>query len=454
MSSTQSSALASPPGISPRWRVLAIAFCVYFVGARVGLLTVMPEGIAIFWPPNALIVALLIQRQGANLLLIGAAVVAAEVAADVPTFSLTEALLFGLINFGEASLVWWLLDRWRFDPRFPTLADTGKFLLAGPITASAASALAGAAVYVGFRAEHTSYLEFARIWWAGDALGLLIVTPLVLGFLPLRGRRQPDLVAWTSLAIALGTFITVAAMAFGKGPFGALPPREAVAEVQRLMFLVVLIGLGFSTLLTQLRARHAELAAANQKLRVLNEQLEKRVDERTAELREANVMLARLASVDTLTGVANRRRFEEALSSEIERSRRFGSSVSVMMIDLDRFKAVNDSFGHAAGDRVLQAFVAVLQKNVRSTDLVARYGGEEFAVLMPQTALNGAASCAENARAALAGTEVEGVVRALSASFGIAQFTGDESGARLLARADAALYQAKRNGRDRVEAAP
>ncbi|HEV3010654.1 MAG TPA: MASE1 domain-containing protein, partial [Burkholderiales bacterium] len=149
------------------------------------MLSVMPEGNALFWPANAVTLAALLRFDGARLPAIGLVVLAAEVAADVPRFSVMEALLFGIINFAEAAGAFVLLRRVRFHSAFTAVADVWKFVLAA-IAASGCAAFLGAAVYSAFRGAETTYFEFMRIWWFGDAVGLIVVTPLLLGFPPFR----------------------------------------------------------------------------------------------------------------------------------------------------------------------------------------------------------------------------------------------------------------------------
>ena len=159
------------------------------------------------------------------------------------------------------------------------------------------------------------------------------------------------------------------------------------------------------------------------------------------------------AARDPVTGAGNRTAFDSALPREVELARRHGTPLSVIMIDVDRFKTVNDRFGHLAGDAVLEGFAARIRACFRSSDLLFRFAGDEFAILASNTPLDGAGRLAERIRAAVAGRPLDtsaGQV-AVTASFGIACRQRDESGVELLARADGALYAAKAGGRNRVE---
>lgn len=163
--------------------------------------------------------------------------------------------------------------------------------------------------------------------------------------------------------------------------------------------------------------------------------------------------LADLARRDPLTGLANRRAFEEALRREVARARRGGAPLAVAALDVDHFKRVNDAHGHPAGDAVLAAVAARAAAALRAGDLLARVGGEEFAALLPGAGLPAAAEVAERIRAALAGAPVEAAGQALrvTVSLGCAALAPEDADeAALLARADARLYDAKRSGRDRV----
>ena len=156
------------------------------------------------------------------------------------------------------------------------------------------------------------------------------------------------------------------------------------------------------------------------------------------------------ASTDHLTGLANRRRFERQLEREVARTARHGRPFSLITIDIDHFKQVNDTYGHEAGDEAIKTLARVLQQGTRGIDLAARIGGEEFAVILTETNLSGAVEVAERLRVTLKSIEIQPVGQ-IAASFGVAECPSQAETAReLVARADAALYEAKREGRDRV----
>jgi diguanylate cyclase (GGDEF)-like protein/PAS domain S-box-containing protein len=168
-----------------------------------------------------------------------------------------------------------------------------------------------------------------------------------------------------------------------------------------------------------------------------------------ARLEEANHQLQTLATTDALTGLRNHRAFQERLVEEIMRAERYKTPLSLILLDVDQFKAYNDSFGHPAGDDVLKRLADILREHARTHDLAARYGGEEFILLTPHTDLTGAEVVAERCRHAI--ERVQWSVRAVTASFGVASLGyGIETGAELIACADHALYAAKAGGRNRV----
>lgn len=183
---------------------------------------------------------------------------------------------------------------------------------------------------------------------------------------------------------------------------------------------------------------------------------------RLQRLAEQNVALEQLSATDALTGIGNRRQFECRLTEEFRRACRYDDPLSLLLLDIDHFKSVNDRHGHLVGDAVLVEVARVIQRAIRDTDLVARYGGEEFAVLLPRTHLAGAITVAERVRTELQLLEpIPGSERRVTASFGLAARPGTQLSrpTQLFEAADSALYRAKREGRDRIclfspEAAP
>ena len=167
------------------------------------------------------------------------------------------------------------------------------------------------------------------------------------------------------------------------------------------------------------------------------------------EIEEVN----RRAETDPLTGLANRRRFDESLQRELSHSDRFGHPVSLVLVDIDHFKRVNDSYGHEAGDVVLREISRMLADGVRTVDLCARFGGEELAILLPQTTAAGAFELADRLRRRIAGRPIRHneVEIAITASFGVASYPdGVPRREALFQAADAALYEAKQGGRNCV----
>jgi diguanylate cyclase (GGDEF)-like protein/hemerythrin-like metal-binding protein len=168
------------------------------------------------------------------------------------------------------------------------------------------------------------------------------------------------------------------------------------------------------------------------------------------DMRQKNILLENLAMKDELTGVFNRRFLEQTFHAEMERQDRYGEPMSLIMIDIDYFKSVNDRFGHDAGDKILTEATSRIRNNIRETDILFRWGGEEFFILMPHTNLAGAAQLAEKLRNAVAETEIP-PAGTVTASFGVAEREKGESRSAVFRRLDQTLYCAKRNGRNRVE---
>jgi diguanylate cyclase (GGDEF)-like protein len=207
-------------------------------------------------------------------------------------------------------------------------------------------------------------------------------------------------------------------------------------EMLRITVMILFGGLLFAGWIS-MRIAHDVMSRLEQAQRALQQEKEK------AEL---------LACTDALTGLANRRAFDEAMQHEMRRAERYGTPLALVIADLDYFKTINDRFGHHVGDQVIKDFSQTLRSAVRDIDLVGRWGGEEFVVLMPGTTLAEAQQAAERMRLAAASqpTRAGDTCCGYTASFGVAALSPTVH--NLMGVADAALYRAKENGRNRVEA--
>jgi len=195
--------------------------------------------------------------------------------------------------------------------------------------------------------------------------------------------------------------------------------------------------LGAGLVVDALRLR-SRLAARDREVAALRRELAAQL-RRSADLAD---MLRAEARTDALTGLPNRRHWNEQLLHELDRARRAGTTVAVAVVDLDRFKLVNDTRGHAAGDALLREVAGRFVRAVRTVDLVSRVGGEEFAVALPDVALPDAVAIVERLRTSITGD--------VTCSAGLAVWDGEESAEALQTRADDALYRAKTAGRDRL----
>jgi len=193
-----------------------------------------------------------------------------------------------------------------------------------------------------------------------------------------------------------------------------------------------------------------KMAAKRQALLQANNTLEQQVAIRTADLERANARLQELSHKDALTGIYNRRAADERLHAEFATVKRRSHRYAVLLMDIDRFKQINDRFGHETGDQVIQQVAKLLQQAIRESDFVARYGGEEFIVILPATEQQGAITMA-NKLCRLIAQQQFNTVGQVTISIGVASSATDDTDADAVVRkADVAMYDAKRAGRNRV----
>ncbi|CNI06655.1 sensor domain-containing diguanylate cyclase [Yersinia pekkanenii] len=191
-----------------------------------------------------------------------------------------------------------------------------------------------------------------------------------------------------------------------------------------------------------------------EKLELKNKSLEALVEERTAELRETNIRLQQqldikknLSETDVLTSVANRYLLEKVLKHECSRAKRFFQPLSLLSLDLDNFKSINDEYGHFVGDLTLTHIVDVIRHNIREIDILGRWGGDEFMIVLPNTQLNEAKNIAEKIRQLIEIMPMDGNIN-VTMSFGVVELEQNEAQDQLLLRADRMLYSAKAAGKN------
>ncbi len=478
---------------SPGWLFCLLLPLFHFASVKLTFFcAVTPENAVVVWLPNAVLLAALLRFRGQRAPLMAALTFTSDVLANLNAFPWHEAVLLSAVNLLEVTVTYQLMLRSRVSPRLHRVQDLAKFILAGPLFGAMLAGLVAAAVLQQVGGATTSYFTLARVWWFGDGLGLLIYTPLLLAYTQPQ-RQRPRLTRWDDAALALtlllaaavlsahggeidGVSVTptlllpaVAVVAFrfgvrlttllvallslstamlmttGLKPFGDVPIHLEVVRAQEFILTLCIIGIGFAVLLSELQTREREL--------------ESRVRERTRELEQSNARLAAISATDGLTGIANRRRFDETLAAEWSRARRSKQPLMLALLDVDLFKQYNDYYGHQAGDNALCAVAAELSKYTRrSGDFAARYGGEEFALIAQSTDEEHALAMAEaicRSIAALKLPHIRSQFEVLTVSIGVAVLTPGEHDSiiTLLKTADVALYRAKQLGRNRVELA-
>lgn len=458
------------------------------------MLAVTPEHEVVVWLPNAVLLAALLHYRGQRAWLFALLAFTSEFIGIAHIFPLLTASLLCLVNLLEVFVAYALMRRVGCSPRLERVQDFGHFVIAGPLVgALLAGLVAGVVLQETLDTGGTPYLTLARLWWFGDALGLLIYTPLLLAFSAPRHANPPPMpwsrldvmvvvftaalavavfaspsgqatglgyltptlllpsvlymavrleVRWTTLATALISLATAWALTNGHLTIGSASRHLVIMWAQEFIVTLCIVGIGFSILLRQLRRHESELEA--------------KVLERTQALENSNRQLAVLSATDGLTGVANRRYFDEAFAREWGRTARTGETLALVMLDVDYFKSYNDHYGHLSGDDCLRDIANLLTTHYRRTgDVVARYGGEEFVLLTQVTdavAAFGAADALREALHNLALPHAASPLGVVTVSIGLAVCvpSAHDSADSLLQHADQMLYQAKAAGRNRT----
>lgn len=340
--------------------------------------------------------------------------------------------------------------------------------------------LAGTIVASGYFAQqnHTSYMQSALFWWLSDSLGMVLWLPMTL---VATTRELYELFHWNNLPKTLGLLGLMSGLSWIS--FAGRLPLLAFTILPVLLWIGLRLGFTGSVLATnilalistagtltghgplilmehdpdlQVRALQIFLMAAMLMALPISVVLLER-EAFAARLQDAYREMELQATVDPLTGVANRRRFDESLHQEWQRAIRERLPIALLMIDSDTFKDFNDFYGHQAGDEILRRIAGAMRSVVhRTTDLVARYGGEEFSILLPGTDEAGTRHLAEEVRRAIVN---EQIVHARSTTGFVTVSIGcwsvipdtESNPSMLIRKADSALYLAKQNGRNRVE---
>ena len=489
--------------IKKRIFFLAFVGLTYILLAKFSIhFATMPEGIAIVWLPNGLLLALFLLRPMREWSWYAFAIIPAEIFADLPTFTLIQALQFALINLSETMLSALLIRKYTFgDNNFHNIRYILVFIIIALSIVPALSAILGALVYHTQIESQNNFIAFWRIWFFGDALGILLLTPLIvlsiqsdkknlsnlysfeflflvplsliLAYILFSSEFNPSVLPTTPIifiplliwmvyrkglvnSIFMGLIVSMIAIYFTMqhlGPFSIFNSVQNTLYLQEFIAALIISTLFFGVLVHQLEEQNTLLKQSNHDLEKLTHNLENEVLKKTSQLRETNLKLTEFATTDSLTHIYNRRYLQERAESEIARLSRHGGTLSLILFDIDHFKRINDLHGHSAGDDVLISLCESIQTRIRHEDIFARIGGEEFVLLLPNTTLNQTITLAEDLQQTISLIKIvaEKVEITLTVSMGLSSYdTEMENFNALLKDADHKLYQAKESGRNRI----
>ena len=457
-----------------RLRDFSLVFAVVLAASLFGILTRPVGFLAAFWPANAILLAMMVRWPNLSTLANWCAAFAGYMAADLATGgdawvtlwltgvnmagAITGVYLFGLL--GEE-------DR-RLRRQLSVL-----YLLAICAAAAAVAAITGGgAARILFSRDFATGFEF---WFVTELVNSLIILPAILTF-PGRAQAAAELSPrhWASSWGRAAPLLTLVVSAAGAVLIGG--PGAIAFTVPALIWCALSYGMFFSALTTLLLCAGLLVSSA---LGMMPLPMSSDVFSSTSSIRlgvalialaplsvsainrareELVARLSHAVTHDALTGVLSRSAFMDNAYATLSRLAGRGSQVALLMLDIDHFKSVNDTYGHAAGDRALVEFARRVEGRLRFGDLFGRLGGEEFAVVAPEAGLPEAMALAERIRAVVGETEIEiepGKTIRISVSIGVAVIDSVSSACldKLMARSDDALYGAKSGGRNTVRAA-
>jgi len=450
-------------------------FAIYFSTARLGLsVDAVSRFATLVWVPSGIAIAALL-LFGYRLwpgILMGAFLV--NLFNGAP---LLVAVGIGIGNTLEALVGTYLLKRNRFSHALDHLRDVLLLvLLAMPLSAIISATLGVSSLFLGKVIAFSSYYPAWRAWWIGDMISILILTPFLLTWSKwphdnVAGKRIAEMGILTLFVLAIGLIVFLGPLHTDHGSFGmtylVFPPliwaslrfgaRGALSASFALSILAIvgtIQGLAsfspgrLSEGLLLLQSFMGIVAITSIILAAVM------AERRELEQREQERILA-LATTDPVTGLPNHRALIARLDQELERAQRYDRACSLLFLDLDHFKALNDGYGHAVGDAVLCELADLVRTQLRGMDTVGRWGGEEFVVILPELSAEDALHLAEEIRATVAAhTFRVGGGLHLTYSVGLASYpihAQEREG--LLSGAEQAMYGAKRFGRNQVRAA-
>ncbi len=484
--------------------LVAAAYCL--AAAAGGLLTLTPGGDSVIWPPAGVALALLLILGGRawpgvflGALLTRGWLLWPEHGLPGAGMALAWAGMAASAAF-QAWLGGWLILRYVGDRNpLSSFANTLLFLAIGALTSLLGALGSLGSLYFAGLMDLDAFLRHLALWWMGDGGGVLLFASGLLACYRLGWPDWPPetwaealaylglvllcslgvfawwhptgdttypidmlmlpLVAWSafrftqreiSLTLLLILLVAVWGTRGGGGPYMGFSAFSTLLVLQAFIDILAAVSLSMGAVM-------AEQRKAKDDLQQQQELLEQQVRIRTLALEQSHAEVLAMSRSDMVTGIANRRCFEESLDGEWRRAQRLGSSLGMLMIDIDYFKRYNDHYGHVSGDYCLRQVAQTIRASIRRPqDLVARYGGEEFVCLLPDTPPEGVLKVAQAVLAAVRALNMEhadsDVADIVTISIGCAsQVPADGlSGRQLLETADQLLYKAKQQGRDRL----